>query len=120
MKGGGRLSDLASDRVSRSARWLPALSERLQAGRRRSRWAWVGLAATWAVILVLDCTAREPETTLVAGRGVPTVSEMRLAWKQKEQMMAELAITTEPAPADKPKPAPLGPRSDRRNEAQEA
>jgi len=107
-----------SNRVSQPAGWrdvLSAFSEQLQAGWRRSRWAWSGLAAAWVVILVLDFTAREPDTTLVAGQRVPTLSEMRLAWKQKERLMAELAVTIELAPADKPKPASPSPRSDRRN-----
>jgi hypothetical protein len=104
--------------VSQPAGWrhlLSRIGEQLQSGWRRSRWAWSGLAAVWVVILLLDFTAREPDTTLVAGQRVPTPSEMRLAWKQKEQLMAELAVTIEPAPADKPKPAPPKPRSDRRN-----
>ena len=41
---------------------------------------------------------------------------MRFALKQKQLLMAELAFTSEPAPADKPKAAPPSPRSERRNE----
>ena len=70
----------------------------------------------WVVILVLDLAAREPDAPLVAGQEVPSASEMRFALKQKQLLMAELAFTSEPAPADKPKPAPPSPRSDRRKE----
>ena len=34
---------------------------------------------------------------------VPSASEVRFAVKQKQLLMAELAATSEPAPADKPK-----------------
>jgi len=68
------------------------------------------------VILALDFTAREPGATLVAGQDVPSPSEMRFAVKQQHLLMAELALTSEPAKADKPKAAPPSPRSDRRNE----
>ena len=87
------------------------------AGWQASRWAWTGLAAVWAVILVLNLAAREPEAPLVAGQEVPSASEMRLALEQKYLLMSELALTPEPAPADKPKPAPPSPHSERRNEA---
>lgn len=95
---------------------LGALAAQLQAGWRRSRWAWTGLAAAWAVILVLHLAAREPDVPLVAGQEVPSASEMRLALEQKHLLMAELALTSYPAPADKPKPARPTPHSERRNE----
>jgi anti-sigma factor RsiW len=90
--------------------------ERLQAGWLRSRWAWSGLAAAWVVILVLDCTAREPDTNAAARQAAPSVSELRLAWKQKQRIMAELNFTTESASAEVAKPAAPSPRSDRRKE----
>jgi anti-sigma factor RsiW len=89
---------------------------RLRFGWQRSRWAWTGLAAVWAVILVLHLAAREPEARLVAAQEVPSASEMRLALEQKYLLMAELALTSEPALADKPKPARPSPHSERRNE----
>jgi hypothetical protein len=70
----------------------------------------------WAVILVLNLAEREPDAPLVAGQEVPSASEMRLALKQKSLLMAELALTSEPALADKPKPARPSPHSERRNE----
>jgi anti-sigma factor RsiW len=83
-----------------------------RAAWQRSRWAWAGLAAVWVVILVLNSAAREPNPPLVAGQDLPSASEMRLALKQKDLLMAELAFFSEPAA--KPKPVPPSPRSDRR------
>ncbi len=73
--------------------------------------AWAGLAAVWVVILALDLTARGPETRVMREREVPSASEMRFAWKQKQLLMADLAFLFEPAPADKP--APPAPQSNR-------
>ena len=96
---------------------LGALGAKIRAGWRTSRWAWTGLAAVWAVILVLNLAEREPEAPLVAGQEVPSASEMRLALEQKYLLMSELAFTSDPAPADKPKTARPSPHSERRNEA---
>jgi anti-sigma factor RsiW len=93
------------------------LGAQLRAGWQRSRWAWAGLAAVWVAILALNFSARELDAPLVAGQDAPSPSEMRLALKQKQLLMAELAVSSEPAPATKPKVAPPSPRSDRRNEA---
>jgi anti-sigma factor RsiW len=95
---------------------LETLGARLRAGWQASRWAWTGLTAVWAVILALNFTGREGNAPLVAGQEVPSASEMRFAWQQKQLLMAELALTSEPAPANKPKAAPPSPRSDRRRE----
>ena len=105
--------------VSQPVGWRAALGilgERLRAGWQRSRWAWSGLAAVWVVILALNFAGREPDAPLVAGQDVPSPSEMRFALKQNQLLMAELARTSEPAPADKTKPTPPSPRSDRRME----
>jgi anti-sigma factor RsiW len=99
----------------RPAGWhavLLALGEQLQAGWGRSPRVWSGLAVAWVAILVLNFTAREPVTPLLAGQEVPSVSEMRSAWKQKQVLMAELAVLSEPAPADKVKRVAPGPRSE--------
>jgi anti-sigma factor RsiW len=106
-------------RVSQPAGWpavLGALWTQLRAGWQASRWAWTGLAAAWAVILVLNGAAREPHAPVVAGRQLPPVAEVRFAVEQKHLLMADLAFTTEPAPVDKPKATPPSPRSDRRKE----
>lgn len=95
---------------------LAALVERIRAGLRRSPSAWAGLAAAWAVILLLNLTAREPATRPLAGQRVPSASEMRFAWKQKQLLMADLAFAVEPAPAAESKAAPWNPRSDRQKD----
>ena len=103
------------ERISRPVGWaavLGILAAQLRTGWQTARWAWAGLAAVWAVILVLNSAAREPNPPLVAGQDLPSASEMRLALKQKDLLMAELAFSSEPAA--KPKPAPPSPRSDRR------
>ena len=105
-------------RVSQPPGWntvLSALVEQIQAGLRRSPRAWAGMTAVWAVILLLNLTAREPATRPVAGQRVPSASEMRFAWKQKQLLMADLALATETTPADESKAAPRSPRSDRQN-----
>jgi Putative zinc-finger len=106
-------------RVTQPVGWpavLTALGTQLRAGWQTSRWAWSGLAAAWVVILSLNLTAREPDALLVTGQEVPSPSEMRLVLMRKHLLMADLAFTSEPAPADKRKAAPPSPRSDRRNE----
>ena len=107
------------NRVSQLAGWqvlLSALAQHLQARLRRSPKAWAGLAVVWVVILALNFTAREPDARLVAGQMVPSMSEMRFAWKQKQLLMADLALALELAPADTAKPAPTSPHSDRQKE----
>ena len=84
----------------------------LRAGWQASRWAWASLAGVWVVILLLNSAAREPDSPLVADQTLPSASEMRLALKQKDMLMAELAFSSEPAA--KPNPASPSPRSDRR------
>jgi anti-sigma factor RsiW len=95
--------------------WSVLLNQ-LQAGWRRSRWAWSGLAAVWVVIFALNFAAREPEQRLVAGEQLPAVSEVRFAVKQKLLLMADLISLSEPAPAIKIAPAVPSPRSDRRKQ----
>jgi hypothetical protein len=70
----------------------------------------------WVGILALNLTAREPDAPRMAGQQMPSASEMRFAFKEKQLLMAELAITSEPVPAEKPKAAPPSPHSERRNE----
>ena len=58
----------------------------------------------------------EPAAPLVAKQEVPSASEMRLALIQKHLLMAELALSPAPTSANKPKPEPPSPRSERRHE----
>jgi len=70
----------------------------------------------WVGILALNFAAREPAAPLVASQELPSASEMGFALKQKQLLMAGLAVTSEPVPADRPKPALPSPRSDRHSE----
>ena len=92
------------------------LGRQIRAGLLPSPRAWAGLVAVWAVILGLNFTARESDSPSVTENQAPSASEMRFALKQKQLLMAELAVTSEPVPAAKPKTALPSPRSDRRNE----
>ena len=106
-------------RVPQRAPWqalLSAIREQLEGALRRAPAAWAGLALAWGVILVLDLTAREPNARLVTAQGVPSASEMRFAWKQKQLLMAELAFAPESVPAEKAEPAPPSPQSSRQRE----
>ena len=111
-----RAPALVPQRVGWSA-LLGALGIQIRAGWRTSRWAWTGLAAVWAVILVLNLAEREPEAPLMSGQEMPSASEMRLALEQNYLLMSELDLSPKPAPADKPKPARPSPHSERRNGA---
>ncbi len=101
--------------VSVTTLWEAVLT-RLLAGWRRSPRIWTALAGTWVVILALNLTAREPGRPVTAQLKVPSPAEIRLALKQRQMLMSELAVGPEPAPAEKPKPTPPGPRSARANE----
>ena len=72
--------------------------------------------AAWAVIGALNFAAREPPGPQIAERQLPRASDVRLAVKQKQQLMADLALLSEPAPAKKAKAAPASPRSERSRE----
>lgn len=95
---------------------LAVLAAQLQTGWQRSRWAWAGLGAAWAVILALNLAAREPDAPPLAGKPPPPTAEVRYAVRQKQLLMADMAALSEPAPANKVKAAPPSPRSDRRKE----
>jgi anti-sigma factor RsiW len=103
----------AAAHVSQPVGWQGV---QLQAGWQPTRRVWAGLAGVWVVILTLNFAASQSDAPLVAGQEVPSASEMRLALREKQLLTAELAITSEPAPADKSKASPPSPRSDRRNE----
>jgi anti-sigma factor RsiW len=96
-----------------SADYRRRLLDWMRAGWQQSHWAWAGLAAAWVVILALNFAGRETDAPLVARQELPSASEVRFAVKQQQLLMAELAVTTEPVPVDKPKAVPPSPRSDR-------
>ena len=68
------------------------------------------------VILVLNLAGRESEGLRLTEKQLPQSSEMRQAVKQKQLWMADLAVLAEPAPVEKARVVPPGPRSDRLKE----
>ena len=67
-------------------------------------------------MLAVNLAAPAPEAPLAAQGRLPPASEVLLAVKQKQLLMAGLAFSSESTPADKPKAVPPSPRSDRRRE----
>ena len=77
--------------------------------------AWAGLAAVWAAILVLNLSGGNgPATTAMANPISP--AQMRMALKQQQMLLIELAGRAEPRPAAAPRATAPGPRSQRREE----
>jgi hypothetical protein len=97
--------------------WLglfAAFAARLHAAGTGLPRAWAGIAVAWMVILVLNLASRETDTMPLARQAAPSASEMRFALRQKQLLLAELAVATEVAPAGKMKTGAPSPRSQRR------
>ncbi|HWX22244.1 MAG TPA: hypothetical protein VN578_20270 [Candidatus Binatia bacterium] len=78
--------------------------------------AWGGLAALWLLVLGLNFATREspqPQMARHAERPSPQIRELL---KEQEQLFAELVGPIEKSEADRPKPAPPKPRSQRHEE----
>ncbi len=108
--------DVRRTSMSASSGWFAALGTlgaRFQASWQTARWAWAGLAAAWVVILALDLSAREPQALRMAGNQLPPAADVRFAVKQRELLMADLVVLSEPAPAAKTEPVRPSPRSER-------
>ena len=77
------------------------------------RRAWLGLVSAWALILILNLTARPAATTAtdLASRTPPT-TEIRLALAEQARLRAELLGTDQRPPAQARKPLVPGPRSE--------
>jgi putative zinc finger protein len=87
------------------------LARQLRAGWSGTPRAWAGIAVAWMVILTLNLATRETEMIPVARQATPSASEMRFALKQKQLLLAELAVTAEAAGPGKGKAAAPRPRS---------
>ena len=100
------LKDLATAGPATPTAWT-----RLVECFRLPRVACGGLAAAWAVIIVLNLAASEPARPTAraeaTSRGTATA-----AWRERQRLYAELLETTLPKDAEAPRPAPR-PRSDR-------
>jgi hypothetical protein len=77
--------------------------------------AWAGLAAVWLVILGLNHTTRDALPRL-AKRSLPAAPQVFMAFQEQERVLAELIGPREAPVAERPKPAPPRPRSERRRE----
>lgn len=116
-----RAEILAAAKAGRRATTVPGvtLASVFKARLRALFWpapqAWAGLAALWLVVLVLNFATREAAPELKA-RHAPPSPEMLLLLKQQEQLLAELVGQPDMASLIRPKAAPLGPRSGRREE----
>jgi hypothetical protein len=77
--------------------------------------AWAGLAAVWVAILGINLTTRDASTA-VAKHALPVSPQVFLAFQEQERLLTELLGPRETPVAEKPKPGPPRPRSERRRE----
>jgi len=90
-----------------------ALVGQLQTVCRQAPRTWGAMAAAWVIILVLNLGARDSDLSPVARAEPPSVSQMRFAFKQKQWLLAQLAMPSESPRQDQVGAA--GPRSQLRN-----
>lgn len=79
---------------------------------RPQRTAWVALATVWVVIMLLNLSGGSDSTTGMTA-SIPA-EQTRIALKQKQVLMLELAGRTETRETIQPRVIPPGPRSQRR------
>lgn len=91
---------------------LRAFMDQLAAVLRPQRVAWATVGMAWLVILLLNGTGGPNSTTAMAA-SIPA-AQARLAMKQKQFLMVELAGRTETREAVQPRSVVPGPRSQRR------
>ncbi len=93
---------------------LIVFMDQLAALLRPQRAAWVALAAVWIVIMLLNLSGGSDSTTSMTA-SIPA-EQTRIALKQKQVLMLELAGRTEARETIQPRVIPPGPRSQRREE----
>src|SRR6266404_7085412 len=77
--------------------------------------AWASLAAIWLLLLIVNASISDK--SIAVARALPRPAPERLmAWREQERLLTELLGPREMPVAEKPKPAPLSPRSERHNE----
>jgi hypothetical protein len=94
---------------------LIAFMDQLAALFRPQRAAWATVATVWIVIMLLNVSGGSDSTSTMAAP--ISVAQTRMALKQKQFLMAELAGRTEIREAVQPRAVSPGPRSQRREEA---
>jgi hypothetical protein len=117
---------LAAAEASRRPTPVPALNftSILKRRLRESLWpapqAWAGLAALWLVILGVNFATREPSSQNMTHRSGPPTPQVLELLKQQEQLLAELVGPVEESAADRPKSWSPQPRSQGREDLQNA
>ena len=86
-------------------------------GSAATRLAWAGLATAWAAILLLNTTARETSSTWMARQAPPSSAALRVALKQRLQLLAELSFSSDQPSAAPSKSVAPGSRSERQRRA---
>jgi len=76
---------------------------------------WTALAAVWIVLFIFNLSQRDP-SELMARKTPPPSPEMILAFRQQQQLLAELIGPNETRAAEPPKPLLPQPRSEGRVE----
>ena len=105
----------ATQHATRSVSLLSTLHHQLSAFLWPHPTAWAGLATVWLVILGINLTTRDASTR-VAKHAAPVSPQVIMAFQEQERLLAELIGTSEVPVAERPKPAPPRPRSERRRE----
>jgi hypothetical protein len=108
-----------ASRITRHASSSPSLLSTLSHQLSALLWphptAWAGLAAVWLVILGMNLTTRDASTR-VAKHASPVSPQILMAFQEQERLLAELIGPRETPVAERPKPAPMRPRSEGRKE----
>ena len=77
--------------------------------------AWAGLAAVWMVILGVNLTTHDAEVR-IARRATSPSPQVFMAFQEQQRLLAELIGPREIPAAERPKPVPPRPRSERRKD----
>jgi len=101
--------------VSRRARLLSTLNHQLSTLLWPCPQAWAGLAAVWLVILTVNFLTFE-SSPVIAQKAFPRSPETLMALRQHGWLFAELNEPREVPVAERPKPLPPRPHSERREE----
>jgi len=90
--------------------WWTRLNTQLHALLWPHPKAWAGLATVWILILLLNVSSRDGTSVRVENSAPPS-PEMQAEIRQQQQLLVELVGASEPRDADRPKTAPLQPRT---------
>lgn len=79
----------------------------------RCRLAWIGMAAAWVMLVMINHQANSSTTPVVSARTRPAPQAIRIFEEQRQYLVELLQpeVPVAPAPAERPRPQP---RSERR------